>query len=54
MTSDQHQAMIRIVRAAIGKPDGPSQAEGERIIRNHETMARVRRRQEALRSVRLL
>jgi hypothetical protein len=48
MTSEQHLAMIGIIRAAIGQPDGPSQAEGERMIRNHEVMARVRKTFEML------
>jgi hypothetical protein len=46
MTSEQHLAMVRVIQSAIGKPDGPSQAEGDRMIRNHMVMARVRGRQE--------
>jgi hypothetical protein len=45
MTAEQHLAMIDVIRSAIGRPDGPNQADGERMIRNHEIMARVRRRQ---------
>jgi hypothetical protein len=45
MTPEQHQAMITIIRAAIGKSDGPSEPEAERMIRNHQVMARVRQHQ---------
>lgn len=42
MTPEQHLAMVAVIRSAIGKADGPSLADGERMIRNHELMARVR------------
>jgi hypothetical protein len=47
MTSEQHLAMITIIRAVIGQPGGPSQADGEQMIRNHQVMASVRRRRRA-------
>ena len=45
MTAEQHLAMAEVIKASIGQPGGPTRAEGLRMIRNHEVMARVRQQQ---------
>lgn len=45
MTPEQHLAMIRVIRTTIDTAGGPNQTEAERMIRNHEVMARVRHSQ---------
>jgi len=46
MTSEQHLAMIEVIRNAIGRPQGPSETEAQRMMRNHEVLARVRKHQQ--------
>lgn len=39
MTSDQHLAMAKAVRASAGKPGGPTKERAAQMAKNHEVLA---------------